>query len=62
MRGGVLPREVGSTTAAYDERDRIERRAYELYMERGCGDGQAMDDWCRAEKEVRTGSGSRVES
>jgi hypothetical protein len=60
--GGALPQEVGSTTASNDDRDRIARRAYELYMERGCGDGQAMDDWCRAESEIRNGGGSRVES
>jgi hypothetical protein len=57
----VLPQEVGSMTAASDDRERIERRAYELYVERGCGEGQAMDDWCRAEREVRNG-GSHVES
>ena len=59
---GVPPQEVGSTTASSDERDRIARRAYELYMERGCGEGQDMDDWCRAEREIRNGGGSRVES
>ena len=42
---------------------RIARRAYELYVERGCGDGQADDDWCRAEREIRHGGGgSRTQS
>ena len=34
------------------ERDRVAERAYELYLARGCGDGQAMDDWLCAEKEL----------
>ena len=51
------------TAASSDERERIERRAYELYVERGCGDGHADDDWCRAEREIRNGGGgSRAKS
>ena len=30
----------------------IARRAYELYLERGGGDGQHEEDWQRAEKEL----------
>ncbi len=30
----------------------IERRAYELYLERGGGDGHDLDDWIQAEREV----------
>jgi len=31
----------------------IERRAYFRYLDRGCGDGLALDDWIAAETEVR---------
>ncbi len=30
----------------------IERRAYELYLERGGGDGHDLDDWIQAEREL----------
>jgi hypothetical protein len=30
----------------------IAKRAYELYVERGCRDGFAIDDWLEAEREV----------
>lgn len=31
---------------------RIERRAYELYVERGCREGCALEDWRDAEREI----------
>lgn len=31
----------------------IRQRAYRLYEERGCEDGHAVEDWLRAEREVR---------
>lgn len=34
-------------------RARIERRAYELYVERGCREGCALEDWLDAEREIR---------
>lgn len=33
-------------------REEIERRAYEIYEERGCEDGHADDDWFAAEREL----------
>jgi hypothetical protein len=33
--------------------DRIRHRAHELYIERGCQPGSALDDWLQAEKEIR---------
>lgn len=33
--------------------DAISHRAYELYQQRGGGEGQAWDDWFRAERELR---------
>lgn len=34
-------------------REEIERRAYELYLARGCGDGHAEADWLQAERELQ---------
>jgi hypothetical protein len=33
-------------------RDRIASRAYEIYLERGGGDGRDMDDWLEAERQL----------
>jgi hypothetical protein len=35
-----------------ERRAEIARRAYELYLERGCRDGQDLDDWLIAEREL----------
>lgn len=37
-------------------RDRIASRAYEIYLERGGGDGRDMDDWLQAEKQLSDSS------
>jgi DUF2934 family protein len=34
-------------------RDEIARRAYDLYQERGAAPGGEVDDWLRAEQELR---------
>ncbi len=39
---------TGETT-----REQIERYAYELYLARGAADGQDIDDWLHAERELR---------
>jgi len=33
--------------------DDIARRAYEIYLARGCADGQDVQDWIQAERELR---------
>jgi hypothetical protein len=33
--------------------ERIRRRAYELYVQRGNQSGSEIDDWLQAEKEIR---------
>jgi Protein of unknown function (DUF2934) len=35
----------------------IERRAYEIYEQRGRREGQAMSDWLAAERELRQSTG-----
>ena len=34
--------------------ERIRRRAYELYVERGDQPGSELDDWLKAEQEIRS--------
>lgn len=34
--------------------ERIAQRAYELYMQRGDGEGSAEDDWLRAKRELES--------
>ena len=53
---------TGSGTAASAGRegtpslDQIAQRAYEIYQSRGGTDGQDMEDWLQAERELRRGS------
>ncbi|HWH56517.1 MAG TPA: DUF2934 domain-containing protein [Terriglobales bacterium] len=42
-----------SNHSAVDVESEIRRRAYELYESRGYVDGQAIEDWIQAEREVR---------
>jgi hypothetical protein len=48
----ATPQAAGDRTVANPDRERVEMRAYELYLARGGGDGQAMDDWLIAEREL----------
>lgn len=49
------PQAGGDSSVAVLDRDRIAMRAYELYLARGGSDGQAMDDWLNAERELANG-------
>lgn len=40
--------------AVSDELQRIAKRAYELYLKRGCREGCAVEDWVDAEREILT--------
>jgi hypothetical protein len=42
--------------------DAIERRAYELFLERGGQHGRDLDDWFRAEREILDAITSRASS
>ena len=46
------PRHSGDTTTATIDRERIANRAYERYMARGGADGQDLEDWLEAEREL----------
>ena len=41
---------------AVEDRERVAVRAYELYVARGCGEGQDLDDWLSAERELNGAS------
>ena len=42
-------------SALSDElQERIAKRAYELYLERGCREGCDVEDWVDAEREILT--------
>lgn len=49
----AAPQTVGDTTAGVPDRDRVAMRAYELYQARGGSDGQALEDWLAAERELQ---------
>lgn len=51
VESAAAPQSTGDTTVSAPERDRIAARAYELYLARGGGDGEAMEDWLAAERE-----------
>jgi hypothetical protein len=52
------PQSAGDTTVGGPDRDRVAQRAYELYLARGGVDGQDMDDWLAAERELANGQPS----
>ena len=45
------PRSI-KTAQSSDTENRIRDHAYQLYEQRGSGDGFALDDWLQAEAEV----------
>jgi hypothetical protein len=52
-----------STTAdrSQDHEEEVRRRAYEIYEARGDAPGSDVDDWCAAEREVRSTRGDRAD-
>ena len=54
------PQYSGATTAATMDRERVAERAYELYLARGGADGQDVDDWLCAERELSDRSTSEA--
>jgi hypothetical protein len=45
--------EPATGTVGAVEPDDVARRAYELFQERGCEPGRELDDWLRAENELK---------
>jgi hypothetical protein len=54
-RTTAIPRQTPTqvTKSTPDLQEQIRRRAYELYEQRGRGDGRDLDDWLQAESEVK---------
>jgi hypothetical protein len=50
MPAPARAKEASIETLALEER--IRRRAYELYVERGNQSGSELDDWLQAEEEI----------
>jgi DUF2934 family protein len=48
-----MARSTKATTTSIPGNDEIARRAFELYCARGCEDGHDIEDWLRAERELR---------
>jgi hypothetical protein len=44
-------------SAARPSYDAVARRAYELYLQRGCSHGQDWDDWLSAERQLLSAEG-----
>jgi hypothetical protein len=40
--------------------EQIQKRAYEIYIQRGRQDGLDLDDWLQAEKELKTSRQNRT--
>lgn len=47
----TMPSALAKTDAAPSRSD-VERRAFELYCQRGCQDGFDVQDWLQAEQEI----------
>jgi Protein of unknown function (DUF2934) len=49
--------ETGEVSVGNSARDeKIRRRAYEIYLERGEQPGRELDDWLQAERELKRGA------
>jgi hypothetical protein len=53
-RKAQAPAESYESDGRIDLRELISRRAYEIYEERGRCDGDDLNDWLRAEAEVKS--------
>jgi H+-transporting ATPase len=53
-RKAQTPAESSESDGQNDLRELIARRAYEIYEERGRCDGDDINDWLRAEAEVKS--------
>lgn len=49
-----------SAAAGVYDRERVASRAYELYIQRGGGDGNDMEDWFTAEREFSASGDSQA--
>ena len=50
-----------SPTESLPLEERIRRRAYELYLQRGNQPGSELDDWLQAEEDVRSAEDEAID-
>ena len=55
----ALAKETPTGTVSLQQR--IRRRAYELYVERGSQSGSELGDWLQAEEEIRTAEDETID-
>lgn len=56
MKHHKHPHQQGSNGEQNPDPKKIERRAYELYLDRGSEPGHDFEDWLRAERELKVRS------
>jgi hypothetical protein len=49
------PRKNNGAAESFNDPDAVARRAYEIYQRRGGDHGADLDDWLRAERELKPG-------
>lgn len=54
MKHHKHPHQPGSNGKQNPDPKKIEHRAYELYLDRGCDHGHDCEDWLQAERELKT--------
>jgi len=53
MQTRLNPAQPDADRLSFEElENRIRNRAYQLYEDRGCADGRALDDWLNAKAQV----------
>lgn len=55
MKKNVFSKSSGKSSGSQDLREKIQKKAYELFEKRGYNHGNDMTDWLEAEKLVKTG-------
>jgi hypothetical protein len=53
LNSAATEKQSASSVKKNDFLRRVQDKAYELYMKRGCGHGNDLDDWYEAERLVR---------
>ena len=53
--------EQKSDSQDFSIEDRVRRRAYELYVQRGNASGSEVDDWLQAEQEILDAQDREIE-
>jgi hypothetical protein len=52
MKGTKQEQRIRSPNTRAEQQEAIRRRAYQIYQQRGTGDGLDVEDWVQAEAEL----------